>query len=49
MALGRAGKDWAQYRKPIVVETRVGKERLVVLLVGFCWLFGTRELSNKNW
>lgn len=24
--LGRAARDWAQYRKPIVVETRVGKE-----------------------
>ncbi len=24
--LGRAARDWAQYRKPIVVETHVGKE-----------------------
>lgn len=32
--LGRAARDWNQYRKPIVVETRVGKEVLRSHFVG---------------
>lgn len=32
--MGRAARDWNQYRKPIVVETRVGKEVLRSQFVG---------------
>lgn len=41
--LGRAARDWAQYRKPIVVETRVGKEVLRSQFVGI--RIARRELA----
>jgi len=41
--LGRAARDWAQYRKPIVVETHVGKEVLRSQFVGI--RIARRELA----